>query len=383
MDGHMKRRLKGSLVSVALLALLGCDDGDGGNGGDGGPGGDGDGDSTPHATRLSADMDRYVRGFCSKAIGCGAAPEESLETCVASFAPLFCEPVYESITLPGVDGCVAALTCELFEGIAAVTPAACRGTYDAIGAARGYKVVQVGQACSGSYAPGAPQCSNDSYCDAERDQCGTCVARKADGAPCESLLECSSFNCGESGTCEARRPLGGDCDSDLQCAEGACILNTCAEEAPGAGCESSDDCRTGYCEDGTCVPLRANGDSCDSDEQCDTACVEGKCMPTAACGSGEAGDPCYTDLNCQDGLQCSLADQRCVEGGAPGDPCDVSEADCADRAFCEPTPASDDGTSAGTCRALKQVGQPCSSLIECETRQCGASGLCEAPPTCG
>jgi hypothetical protein len=366
----------GLLVAGAALALLAC-----GNDGDG-KGGKLPG---PRPGAVSADLERYARGICNKAIACGYGEGDDVDECTASLLNAFCDAAYASVTLPGLDGCLATFTCEVFAGAVPVLSDACDGVSRAMLEAQGFTVAEPGGTCSPNYAAGGSICSNGDYCSAgDGAACGTCVARKAAGEACASALECASFYCAEDATCHARLADGEPCEDDLQCLNLGCIEGTCGGEASGGTCASSDDCSgSEFCLEGTCVPPRADGAACTDDEQCSDVCMDGACAPFAACGAGEVGEPCDSSDNCQEGLLCSAETDRCIAAVAIGDTCrGLFASDCAQGSYCEVEDFSTEQPT-GTCTALKPDGADCTVGSECESGACSDAGTCETPALCG
>jgi hypothetical protein len=359
----------------AALALLSC-------------GNDGDGKGgklpAPRPGAVSADLERYVRAICAKAIGCGYGEGEDVEACTASLLGNFCEPGHATVTLPGLDACLATFTCETFEGVPAAPSEACEGVSRSMLEAQGFEVAETGEACSAGLARGGPICANGDFCSAgEGEQCGTCTARKPEGAACASILECESFYCAEDGTCHTRLADGEPCEEDMQCRSFGCHEGTCGDGEYGGSCADSDDCYGGeFCLDGTCVPPRADGEACTSDEQCLDTCVDGKCGATAGCGAGEVGDACNGSEHCQEGLNCSLDTYRCVAAVAIGATCRASYGECVDGSYCEVEDFSSEEPT-GTCTALKPDGTACDGSSECESGTCSEAGQCASPALCG
>jgi hypothetical protein len=113
-------------------------------------------------------------------------------------------------------------------------------------------------------------------------------------------------------------------------------LSACpgADGGVGAHCDRVADCDDSLqCVDHTCVPLCLRAPDCGDGYLCDE---NGYCIA----GTGQSGDPCSSEVECEAGLACELDREdgdgdgflgaQCSpdnEGGAPGAPCDVDD-DC-------------------------------------------------------
>ena len=211
----------------------------------------------------------------------------------------------------------------------------------------------------GKVPPGQPcqlhaECQGG-YCDTSAACPGVCVARRADGAACDSSWQCLSGACDD--VC-VRQPLTAGAGEGQACAsEGSSLVlcsqglwcnedsGTCEKPiAAGAACDDDDDvCVAGHFCVATgadrgatasrrCLPLRVQplGAACDLDgasgdsfRVCDLihvdACVDGTCVHYP---EGKAGDPCNrTEMadTCAAGLACDWFDWVCVpllENGA-------------------------------------------------------------------
>src|SRR5262245_9961565 len=113
------------VMMSAGLGVLAC----GGEGDGGGHGG------------VSPDLERYLSGLCQKAVECGrGSGSETADDCVDSLMTNFCDPVYQDLTLSGLDACLAALDCDYFAGLSAGPLHACQGVTESLLGARGYTV---------------------------------------------------------------------------------------------------------------------------------------------------------------------------------------------------------------------------------------------------
>jgi hypothetical protein len=151
--------------------------------------------------------------------------------------------------------------------------------------------------------------------------CGTCVARGATGALCQSSDDCDGNLMCAMGTCAAPSMIGGPCNgTTMPCANGlACVGGMCA--VPGgvdAGCGDAGgacDYNLGAtCMGSSCaaVPVDTPGGSCTGPptDECpsSSACLQGFCQaPIADMMSCDAGDgiPCTPPDTCNAGT-CSL-----------------------------------------------------------------------------
>ncbi|HET6610535.1 MAG TPA: Dickkopf N-terminal cysteine-rich domain-containing protein [Kofleriaceae bacterium] len=192
-------------------------------------------------------------------------------------------------------------------------------------------------------------------------------------------------------------PLG-DCKPGDQCVDiGSGRICTAGDD--GDTCNGSFDCDPEmYCADGICRPDKGPNATCDDDAACagDALCVGNGFMPvTGICQRPDAaGDKC--DGQCYGALYCKgvteavagtcqplpVESESCQESGrcAPGLFCNpnltclpqvpedgtcFSPEECEPGLFCE-VPAG----SAGTCVALRDLGEACTADDACESHLC-------------
>ncbi|HQP34812.1 MAG TPA: MYXO-CTERM sorting domain-containing protein [Polyangiaceae bacterium] len=271
------------------------------------------------------------------------------------------------------------------------------------------------------------QCASGYYCNAANQ----CVAQLAQGKSCN---DDAGQGC-----------LTQDCKV---CATGHCVDNFCCNTACGGQCDACNGAVRGwtgkvngtcaiapssFLGDPACSGLKCNGtdadcpDLCATDSDCDAAyycnklkkCVarkdNGQACDTAATGDCAVnGCRVCTSNNCVEGrccnTPCSGACDSCaqsgVEGycvnlaqGAPGTPscapfvCNGSLGTCPTTCVGDVQCASGAWCDNGTCKAVKQLGQSCSTSVECSSQFCvdgvccasacvGACNQCDATGTC-
>ncbi len=198
------------------------------------------------------------------------------------------------------------------------------------------------------FAPGTPDCVDDSDCDADE--------------VCAGTSDCSR-------KCTARGAIGdgcGVCDSD--CEAGCCP----SDVGCGPGLECTILSEGGDCQSGVCAPNQCqDDDGCDAGTFCVSVDCGHACRPAA--GEGEL---------CAGGGECGVSDQPCAEGleCAGGDrgglvcipPRDAGGA-CVDLA-----PAENDGCIDGLHCAFGICGDliACDSSHPCPEGQGCGDGIC-------
>ncbi|MBI2395501.1 MAG: hypothetical protein HYV09_38395, partial [Deltaproteobacteria bacterium] len=258
--------------------------------------------------------------------------------------------------------------------------------------------------CNGSLAGCPTSCGNDADCSAGYycNAAGTCVARKANGATCNTQAgvdcksagcrACASNNCIDGYCCDTA--CGGSCDACNGAALGwsgaangtcaiapvsyagspSCGSYACngASATCATGCTSDAQCGSGsYCNaSGACVAQKAQGSSCNLATDCKTS---GTCR---ACGTG----------NCVDGFCCNTACggqcQACDVTGAQGTCVTVTGAVHVNLAIPARTACAGTGACASTCNGsdATKCNYP-GSAIACGSAACGA-GVATAVGTC-
>lgn len=156
----------------------------------------------------------------------------------------------------------------------------------------------------------------------------------------------------------------------LGCAEGQGLCGSAGicslPPGPGDVCEGV--CADGFlCDsEGVCV-TGEQGDNCVSERDCQLplACVEG------ACGAPRGPDePCTADTDCHPGLAC--VSDSCAPVLAP---C-IDPSACGDNAACV-------ASQARVCEPLSQLGQPCTNSGDCMPDGWCEAGTCAARPGAG
>jgi hypothetical protein len=171
------------------------------------------------------------------------------------------------------------------------------------------------------------------------------------------------------GTVEA----GGDCAIDQECAgdafcaqEDACPGACTALLAEGAACTNGDD---DQCEDGLvcvaatdrCTALGALGSPCGGSRAA--------CAPGLVCFDGGSGPECVTVA----ALYFRAEDESCFPGDAT---CDAGVSVCGDVELCEPGLVCESAASGGVCQpATTQRGGDCKRAVP---NQCPLAQVCDA-----
>lgn len=144
------------------------------------------------------------------------------------------------------------------------------------------------------------------------------------------------------------------------------LAAACVDEVAGRSC---DDLlvRTSEVCDRAIEGTVAEGDDCTLDAECagSNICLfEGDTCPGTCGPRRRTGQACNADDDCEDGLVCSEATQRCIAPAAEDAPCGGGvEPQCAPGLFC--IGEDDDQGEAGTCQPMDEVfsasvGNPCS-----------------------
>lgn len=161
---------------------------------------------------------------------------------------------------------------------------------------------------------------------------------------------------GAAAVCSAGAADGAPCDSDIQCPGGACVAvqGVCADgddagllcDCPGGTCSGTSLCGADP-ESGTCRGGSASGACCDRSFACRG---RSPCVGThRLCAAGPAkGAPCVDAARCGDAA-CVASGRRCAGGALDGVAC-LDQADCPAGSCVEPhaaTPAPTPTASPG------------------------------------
>ena len=362
----------GTLVLLVPILDAGCSShaassGDAATSGDGQAhdGGGGAGSSPDGALTVDADLST-ARGFC---LGFLELFAETFSTCdglpLADTRQLF-------LTNP-----VSLLPCDRFESSIAAgrvafdgtNAAACVALARSLLSCEGTSSMVKGTVCDNVLTPLVPL---GGVC---RSFYITTI-----GQECQSGAYCKEDpNLACTGVCTARAPVGAACElfADVRCVDGAtcdsaskkCVTSPAAlaegERCGGAGQASC--LRALYCDTtgidagpsiGVCHARRSSG-PCVSDDECvQTERCIGKTAKVCAPTKG-AGEPCTPGAH-----ECGLiehcgADGKCSNAraalGQPCGPIGDETISCVDAAYC------DGGLSPGTCRAMSNAGDACTS----------------------
>ncbi len=243
----------------------------------------------------------------------------------------------------------------------------------------------------GSCGPGAP-CVDDSQCPVEHFcVADLCQAKQGGGGPCEQNEHCISDFCSQ-GTQTCSTPSGFEdgvpCVGSFQCISDWCDpMSLVCEQPndPGEPCDSlqNAECKDGYCDSSVpanpvCAAYGDIGDPCMITSECDAtqslSCVDMQCAKL------QNGDPCFNDLQCEDGL-CfqSMCDTPLSLGEACGTVAMFKP--CTEDAFCN-IPL---GETDGSCTQLSSTGQACADDMQC-WGQCveqWGTQMCDDTPAVG
>jgi outer membrane protein OmpA-like peptidoglycan-associated protein len=234
-----------------------------------------------------------------------------------------------------------------------------------------------------------------------------------DGTPCESDGQPCTADACMSGVCQ-NTPL----PEGTLCSNGQfCVTNeTCTAGVCGGGepfCDDGNECTMDVCDEaadmcGMPVPLEGNacddGDACTTGTTCDSAadcvggsqvdcsdgdqCTEDLCDSTTGCSN-----PIAEDLDCDDGLFCSVGETCSVDGSCEGtlgcidgNPCTIDSCDeVGDQCIFTPDEGAqcDDGntcTESETCQSDGScVGTPVADDTVCtEAGGCQLAGTCQS-----
>lgn len=197
-----------------------------------------------------------------------------------------------------------------------------------------------------------PKVSCDTGTHEARIEPAACIQALAgtlhDGDACAFDTECMSRQCMQT-----------NCDP-ATCCPGTCVA--VQPTAVGGACATDPDCVAGaYCgPDHQCHALGAAGETCYADSQCadGLGCITttnpGTCRPLAA-----SGETCQFGRCAQLGEHCGGA-MTCVAVGLAGAPCSA-DSDCSPRGWCDPATTA--------CAELPDVGMQC-------TARCAGDAWC-------
>jgi hypothetical protein len=259
----------------------------------------------------------------------------------------------------------------------------CRNTTGSGG--RCLKTGQVGDTCfadaecgdaicdfvTGKCVKGAAYGEACSFADPAHPQQGTEKVRCASNLACDTVtLKCSDAGCAG----------GSNCSVDANCPAGTvCVTNRCGTPGkPGARCFRDTDCESDHCvydpiaNGQVCAVAFPDGTACNQDQDCASHfCVfglnGGSCTALQPMGMGS---PCTTNQQCMSQV---CANNKCAEKGESGAACgSPTLPPCDDALYCAPADDASEGgapgadaSAAGTCKAKKPEGAPCTLDIEC------------------
>ncbi len=210
------------------------------------------------------------------------------------------------------------------------------------------------------------------------------------GAACGTDVQCASALCKDGGVfgvlagdvltltahcgvCSDPRPIGGGCGAAETCADhGVCSGDTCVavvKNDVGGHCSrgtTPDQCKEGlYCgTDQKCKPPSGSGGDCVQDTDCNypLACSNMVCADPKPAGA--TCDPSSPVAGCARELVCDHATKRCaaVTRVKPGGTCDNDGRVCALGRCALPNTSPDGGVPTGTCPAVLNEGDACSTM---------------------
>jgi hypothetical protein len=380
----MRNKLSITILSFALLSACG------GDGKGNGPGGDGT--HPPGGTGVSGDFARYLTAICAKWASCpaGQALFGDATACARFEDQLSCGQSTPQ-RIDGLDSCIAAVNAISCTDLSSFSfPAACDTVAAQLQVDEGTTVVDAGGKCDDQHL-----CKDGLTCGSS-GACGTCEPLPSVGESCATTYECvEGASCNfDDQKCVAEGKLGDACESDEQCPE-ICLAGKCAglADALMRDCSSAQDCGGLPCIDGKCAPRGRVGAACLGDEvdagddlqtgYCvyGSTCVDGKCTLLPECGQGQAGEACFTDVNCKEPLVCGIKDGKCAQ---PSDGvCDPQVfssqlSECERGQYC----LADAAGETGTCTKRHEDGASCTDEVECVSLECGADGKCGGPSAC-
>lgn len=311
-------------VPVAVLAIA-CSSGSGSNAGDGGSSGTSDGGSpgTDGGGGSSS-----LQEFCSKAMLAMAQKQASCQGLPASVAAGLVQRMEN-----------AGLCSNWSKGVSAS-----RVSFDATKA----------QACLTAIPNASCEALNNDL--AGVSGCGDAIhGRVANGGNCYNDAECvAGSRCNTDscpGKCVSYVASGGDCTASAECTPGTvCALGVCAAPKTSGDCVSMEECALGY--------------RCSSEGQCVAKTKLGN-----ACTVNTMGQ-----TDCQDLTYCTGNSPKCTLYPTTGETCwtGTGEYNICLNSTC------DQGT--GKCVALLSIGATCTSMTQCASLNCDASGKCAPMP---
>jgi MYXO-CTERM domain-containing protein len=272
---------------------------------------------------------------------------------------------------------------------------ACGGTCNGVLTATcAYPSVQCrAPACSNDVATLAASCDGMGACPPMQTQ--ACVPFKCSGTNCGGNCvldsDCSGGSFCAAGVCLGKLPLGFGCGEDSHCLSGYCVDGVCC----GGGCVGQCEACDNPGQQGTCLPVigaphgarpQCTNDGSVCSGTCNGSLTTGCAYPGAqsqcrapACTNNVATIAAYCAGN---GMCPAMQTQVCApflcEGTQCGGDCTI-DSECASGHYC----------SAGVCKLMKEIGQPCGQPNECNSGYCAdgyccneaCSGQCEACDT--
>jgi hypothetical protein len=289
-------------------------------------------------------------------------------------------------------------------------------------------------ACSTSAVAGC--CESPNVCDPGTQHCVPPGNQDA-GAGCSGDLACTTGICSDpaelgsgqtGGTCTSPCCTSADCDSQSVCWGGGTGGNYCIPAsaagrsalgagAPGSSCSSGGDCRSGACNNSSCEDTCCSDANCGGGTTCAVtvfsgnttlACTHGGAtQPNETCGSNAACTSGFCANYCEEGVgsTCNKTISLCAQPCCSSTTCGtyttgqglnqfVNQFVCNDDYFPPLSVATTSAPAAGTpvvpvCDAVQQtatnaqgnsvpatgqVGDSCTSLTDCFSNLCTATG---------
>ena len=288
-----------------------------------------------------------LTGFCDLLARCHGV-YASVEACVEE-TPLVCGQAVPPLDteIPGAAACMKAIGRASCAELGATDdlPPDCAAAMNAV-----EELLELSQ--SGEGCASHSDCAEGLFCDAGADTCGSCAPQVGVGESCEQSHQCEPGTYCDGSTCTAKAAVGQPCDRGQRCiGTTLCRRGVCALPSSKIGepCgERRNECDMGLlCVLGTCQRVAGAGDACVLGQcQLGYQCDDGRCVHVPACGTGEQGDLCNSDANCQSGLGCQWPEGICQPDelrGPLGSACDLAsdcksqfclEGSCADPSAC-------------------------------------------------
>ena len=144
---------------------------------------------------------------------------------------------------------------------------------------------------------------------------------------CDDDNECTVDACkslGNEWECEHQPVAGSACSDGNACTQGGqCADGECAGSVPKCTDQDDDPCNNPFCDpdSGECLPPQTDGIPCDDGDECTSAdqCLDGGCVPGPSldCSDGDicnGSETCAPSLGCQPGSALKCGDENVCNG---------------------------------------------------------------------